>query len=169
MQPHVLVAFASRHGSTAEVAKAVARRLAERGLTTETVPVTQVGGLTQFDAVVLGTALYMGRAHKDARRFLHRWERDLASVPFAVFGMGPLTTSAHDLEGSRRQLDRALAATPLVDPFAVTVFGGVVEPDKLPFPLSRMTATDARDWVAINAWADEVAERIAVGMPLAAA
>jgi menaquinone-dependent protoporphyrinogen IX oxidase len=111
----------------------------------------------------------MGKAHKDARTFLHRWEPDLASLPVAVFGMGPGTTSPHELESSRRQLDKALVAVPLVDPFAITVFGGVVDPGKLPFPLSRMTATDARDWSAINAWADRVAERIAIGMPLAAA
>ena len=168
MPAHVLVAFASKHGSTREVAEAVAQRLVQHGLEVETAPVSAVDDVTQFDAVVLGTALYMGRAHKSARSFLHRYGAELATLPVAVFGMGPASTSDHDLEDSRRQLDRALEAAPLVDPFAITVFGGVVRPDELPFPFSRMPASDARDWVAIDAWADRVAERLAIGKPLAA-
>lgn len=38
----------------------------------------------------------------------------------------------------------------------MAVFGGVVEPSKLHFPLNRMPASDARDWSVIEAWAVEV-------------
>jgi hypothetical protein len=66
--------------------------------------------------------------------------------------------SDEDVAGSRRQLEYALAHEPTLRPSAVAVFGGVVDPDKLPFPFSSMQASDARDWDAIEAWATEVAE-----------
>jgi hypothetical protein len=49
---------------------------------------------------------------------------------------------------------------PELEPLSVAIFGGVVDPAKLPFPLNRMPASDARDWAAIEAWAEEVAARI---------
>ena len=49
---------------------------------------------------------------------------------------------------------------PRVAPVAVTIFGGVVDPEQLRFPFSRMAPSDARDWDAIAAWADEVADRV---------
>jgi menaquinone-dependent protoporphyrinogen oxidase len=110
---------------------------------------------------VLGGALYMGRWHTDARRFLKRHREVLADLPVAVFALGPLALKERDVVGSRKQLDRALAKVPEVDPFSVAVFGGVVDPTKLRFPFSRMPRSDARDWDAIAAWAGEIAEQLA--------
>jgi menaquinone-dependent protoporphyrinogen oxidase len=119
-------------------------------------PVSQVGHVHRCDAVVLGGALYTGRLHKDARRFLHRHQDALASRPLAVFALGPRTLDPADVAASRAQLDRALAATPALEPVAVAIFGGAVKPGELHFPLSRMPASDARDWAAIDAWAEEL-------------
>jgi menaquinone-dependent protoporphyrinogen oxidase len=63
----------------------------------------------------------------------------------------------HDAEESRSQLVKALAKVPEVDPSAVAVFGGVIDPHVLRFPLNRLPASDARDWDAIRSWATEVA------------
>ena len=63
-------------------------------------------------------------------------------------------------QSARKQLDHALEKTPELEPVAVAIFGGVVDPDKLRFPFSHMPASDARDWDAIRAWADEVAETV---------
>jgi menaquinone-dependent protoporphyrinogen IX oxidase len=82
-----------------------------------------------------------------------------------VFALGPGTLDADDVARSRGQLDAALAKTPEVRPFAVAVFGGVVEPAKLHFPLNRMPAVDARDWTAIEAWATVVADGFRYGKP----
>src|SRR5690242_9781200 len=141
----VLVAYASKHGSTAEVAEAVARVLREQALAVEVRPAGAVRDVSGYAGVVLGCALYMGRAHADARRFLARHHATLGARPLAVFGMGPGTTEPKDLQASRAQLDRALAAHGGTTPFSVAVFGGVVDPAKLRFPFSRMPATDARD------------------------
>jgi menaquinone-dependent protoporphyrinogen oxidase len=160
MAPRVLVAFASKHGSTREVAEAVAAHLEARGLRTVVRPACARVDPGTFDAVVLGGALYTGRLHRDARRFLRRNRRALRALPVAVFAMGPMKTDAPGLAGSLHQLERALARVPDVTPVAATVFGGVVDPAQLRFPFNRMPAGDARDWDAIAAWADEVAERV---------
>jgi hypothetical protein len=77
--------------------------------------------------------------------------------------MGPLTMEENAVEGSRKQLGHALGKVPEVEPVAVAIFGGVVDPQKLHFPFSHMQASDVRDWDAIRAWADEVAEKLTAG------
>ena len=160
MRQLVLVAYATKRGSTREVAEAVAEELTIRGLETTVAPADEIADLAGFDGVVLGGSLYMGRWHADARSFLKRHREALAGVPLAVFAMGPLTMEDSDVAASRKQLDDALAKTPDVTPVTTAVFGGVIDPDKLHFPFSHMPASDARDWDAIGAWADEVAERL---------
>jgi len=153
----LLVAYGSKHGSTQEVAEAIAERLTKKGFEVELRRAADVADLTPYGAVVLGGALYFGRWHGDAARFLARYRRELATKPPAVFGLGPKTADAQGLAESRAQLDKALAKVPEVEPRSIAVFGGVIDPTKLRFPLSRMPASDARDWDAIDEWAGEVA------------
>jgi menaquinone-dependent protoporphyrinogen oxidase len=153
----MLVTYATKAGSTREVAEVVARTLREHGHEADLRPAAEVGTLAPYGAVVLGTALYTGRLHRDARRFLRHHREQLAERPLAVFAMGPKTLADDEVAASRAQLDRALAAYPELQPATVAIFGGVVEPAKLRFPFNRMPATDARDWDAIRAWADEIA------------
>jgi menaquinone-dependent protoporphyrinogen oxidase len=158
--PSVLVAYASKHGTTREVAEFVAQTLEMSGLAVEVEEAARVGSIAHYDAVVVGGGLYMGRWHKDARRLLERHRRALAGVRLAVFGMGPDELEESKVVESRRQLDRALAATPELTPVAVTVFGGALKPETWRFPFSRLPAFDARDWDEIEEWAEEVAASI---------
>jgi menaquinone-dependent protoporphyrinogen oxidase len=163
----ILCTYASKHGSTREVAEAIAAALAEQGLSVDVRPTDAVRDLSGYDAVILGGALYTGRWQ--ARRFLARFADALAAKPLAVFAMGPRTLDEADVAGSRAQLDHALARHPAVRPLAIAIFGGVVDPATLHFPLNRMPATDARDWVAIHAWADELAVEIPAALAAPAA
>ena len=158
MSGTVLVAYATKHGSTEEVAQAVAATVRQAGFDAELAPAFEVPDLDDYGAVVLGGALYMGRLHRDARRFLRRLHHELAEMPVAVFAMGPQTMEQHDVDASRRQLDAALAKTPDVRPVAIAIFGGVIHQDELKFPFNQMPETDARDWGEIHRWAEEVAE-----------
>lgn len=157
MTKPLLVAYATKHESTHEVAEEVAARLRELGIEADVRPAHGVETLDPYAGVVLGGALYMGRWHRHARRFLAHHREALAGLPLAVFAMGPLTLADEDVASSRGQLDRALAKEPSLDPVAVAIFGGVVDPAKQRFPFTHMEATDARDWGAIRAWADTVA------------
>src|SRR3954452_3710039 len=115
-QTRVLVAFASRHGSTREVAGAVAETLRAHGLAADVLPAAEVDDLSPYAAVVLGGALYTGHLHKAARRFLSRHRQALAALPLAVFALGPQTLEPDAVASSRAQLDRALAAEPGLSP-----------------------------------------------------
>jgi len=157
MRPSILVAYASKKGSTAEVATFVAKRLRERGLVADVRRAAEVEDVARYDGVVIGGSLYFGRWHDDARAFLNRFRTPLADRPLAVFALGPKTAAPDDLAESRAQLERALGNA---EPTTVAVFGGVIDPDKLRFPFNRMPASDARDWTAIAAWADEVASLV---------
>jgi menaquinone-dependent protoporphyrinogen oxidase len=166
MSSLVLVAYATRHGSTQEVAEAVAASLRERGLDVELQPAREVQGLERYQAIVLGTALYMFHFHKDARRFLARHRATLAGRPVAIFALGPFNNEEKEWQGVRAQLDKELAKYPWLVPVAKEVFGGKFDPAKLRFPynlvpaLKRLPASDIRDWKAIHDWAGGVAGKL---------
>jgi menaquinone-dependent protoporphyrinogen oxidase len=151
-----LVAYASKHGSTEEVAYAIGAHLRDAGHDVDIRDAAVVTDVEPYDAVVLGGSLYMGRWHGDAREFLRHHRSAVEERPLAVFALGSRTLDEHDVADSRRQLNNALEHLD-VHPKLVTVFGGVVEPAKLRFPLNRLPQSDARDWTAIAAWAEEVA------------
>ena len=160
MALNVLVAYASKHGTTREVAESIAQTLGERGLSVEIEEARGVGDITGYDAVVVGGGLYMGKWHADARRLLKRHRRELAGKRVALFGMGPDSLEESKVAESRKQLDRALAATPEVEPIAVTIFGGALEPESWRFPFNRLPAFDARNWDAIRGWAKDLAAKL---------
>jgi menaquinone-dependent protoporphyrinogen oxidase len=151
-----LVAYASKHGSTEEVARAIGAHLGDAGHHVDIRDAAIVTDVEPYDAVVLGGSLYMGRWHADARAFLRHWRAAVEERPLAVFALGSRTLDEHDVADSRRQLDNSLDHLH-IHPQLVTVFGGVVDPAKLRFPLNRVPPSDARDWTAIAAWAGEVA------------
>ena len=89
----VLVTFATRYGSTAETAQAVARTQRDGGVAVDLLPIREVASLDRYCAVVLGAALYVGRLHNEARQFekvpvsdardwtmIRRWATDLAPL-----------------------------------------------------------------------------------------
>jgi menaquinone-dependent protoporphyrinogen oxidase len=166
----VLVGYATRYGSTQEVAEAVAARLRECGLAVDVQPQRKVRTLAGYSAVVLGAPLYMFRWHKDALRFLSR-HQVLTERPVAVFALGPVHDPYDEKEwqDSRAQLDKELAKFPWLTPVALEVFGGRYDPAKLRFPISLFAgnepASDLRDWTAIRAWASNLAAKLEPALP----
>lgn len=171
MQSSVLVAYATRYGSTEEVAEAIAATLHECGLEVDLQPVRDVRALTEHDAVVLGAPLFMFRWQKDARHFLSRHRSALTERPVAVFALGPVHDpyDEEEWQASRSQLDKELANFPWFTPVAVEIFGGKYDPAKLRFPIKlfagKEPASDLRDWTAIRAWASSLAEKLEPVLP----
>jgi menaquinone-dependent protoporphyrinogen oxidase len=153
MRERLLIAYGSKHGSTAETADAIAGMLRERGLEVDVSEASRVKSLEGYDRVVVGGSIYMGRWHADARDFVKRFGAELSAIPVAIFAMGPKTSEPDDLAASREQLDANLRKLPDVGADPIAIFGGVINPAKLRFPFSRMPATDARDWQEIEAYA----------------
>ncbi len=171
MSTLVLVAYATRYGSTQQVAEAVAATLREGGLAVDLSPMRQVRSLEGYRAVVLGAPLYIGAWHKDALNFLSRHQEALTRRPVAIFALGPLHDDEKEREGSRAQLDKELAKFPWLTPVALEVFGGKYDPVKLGFsdkliaslpasPLHNAPASDVRDWTAICAWAGSLPAKL---------
>jgi menaquinone-dependent protoporphyrinogen oxidase len=162
MSDSILVAYATRYGSTQEVAETVAATLRECGLAVDIQPMQEVRTLDQYRAVVLGAPLYMFHWHKDARHFLSRHREALSGRPVAIFALGPINNEEKEFQGSREQLDKELAKFPWLKPLALEIFGGKFDPAKLRFPynmpaLKKMPASDIRDLTAIRAWASTLA------------
>jgi menaquinone-dependent protoporphyrinogen oxidase len=86
----VLVAVASRHGSTREIAEWIGGTLESKGLDVHVRDVEEVERLEPYDAVVLGGALYMGRWLEEGRSFARQHAAELATRPTWLFSSGPI-------------------------------------------------------------------------------
>jgi menaquinone-dependent protoporphyrinogen oxidase len=157
MSVSILVAYATRYGSTREVAETIATNLREYGLEADIQPARRVYSLDGYDAVVLGAPLFMFRWHRDARHFLARHRVALGTRPVAIFALGPLHADEKEFQGSREQLAKELAKFPWLTANALEIFGGKIDPARLHFPFNRMPASDVRDWTAIRTWASDLA------------
>jgi menaquinone-dependent protoporphyrinogen oxidase len=163
----VLIAYASKYGSTVEVAEAIAKTFEDEGVEADLRDARSVGDLRGYRAVVFGAPLYNARMLRAGRRFLARHQRELAGMPVAVFALGPLGTSEKEIATTQKQFDRSLAHRSEIKPVSTALFGGVIDqsklrfPDKLAPPLRPLFPfTDVRDWDAIEAWAAALADAL---------
>jgi menaquinone-dependent protoporphyrinogen oxidase len=158
MPSTILVTWATRYGSTEEVAHAIADDLLQLGLAVKAQPLSEVTGLERYGAVVLGCALYIGRLHKDVRHFLNAHRDELRRLPVGMFVLGPVHADAKEFASAEQQMKKELAKFPWFAPVAQQVIGGRFDPQRLGFArflpaLRNLAASDARDWDSIHAWA----------------
>ena len=171
--PRLLVVVASRHGSTAEIAAALARGVADcpagraAGLSAIAVPAQQRPAPTSFDGVVLGSAVYAGRWLDEARQYAALFADTLRHRPVWLFSSGPIgeppfpPDEPHDaapmgaLTGAREH----------------RVFPGRLDEDRLSFGERAMVTAmraplgDFRDWAEIAAWAGRIAAAVTAEVP----
>ncbi len=172
MKTNVLVAHASKYGSTQEVAEAVAATLRDHGFEVDLRHVGKIRQLNGYRAAVLGAPIYFGMWRKDAHSFLERNRQALEALPVALFAMGPIgdSPSQEDWAESRVALQKDLAKHPWLTPVAFEMFGGKFDPARLDLtdrlvtslpasPLHQIPASDLRDWEAICAWAANLAAK----------
>ncbi|MFF9815267.1 flavodoxin domain-containing protein [Streptomyces sp. NPDC014006] len=158
----VLVTYGTTNGSTAGIAEAVADVLRKEGLTVESLPARSVASVTPYDAVVVGGGLYAGRWHKDARRFVRRHRAQLAERPVWFFSSGPLDASASERDiPPVRGVQRAMIRLDVQDH---VTFGGRLEEGAkgrvAGMILRSGKGGDFRDFSAIEAWAEGVAQAL---------
>lgn len=173
MEITVLLAYASTHGSTREVAEEIAAVLREQGLAVDLQPARNVRTLDGYSAVVLGAPLYMFHLHKDALHFLSQHKDALTGgLPIAIFAGGPFDTNDENAWSEvRKQLDQELAKFPWLQPVAVELIGGRFDPSRLRFPwnlipaLRQMPPSDLRDWAAIRRWASTLVVQLQPAVP----
>lgn len=162
----VIVACASKHGSTEGIAEAIAERLRQLGHDAVALRVSDVPDLNGVQAVVLGSAVYAGSWMKEATEFADANAGALSGMPLWLFSSGPLGTEVHDEEEQPRQLAEL---TETLRPKAHRMFFGALDRSKLGFGERMMVKAvkapegDFRDWSAISGWADEIGRELAEG------
>lgn len=163
MDKKVLVAYASKHGATAEIAEKISQVLREAGLQTTVMPVGQIDDLASFQAVIVGSAVYIGQWQKSAVKFLQGNQKQLAQRPVWLFSSGPTGRQAPPKSQASWLLPESLQPiASRIHPQDIAVFQGALDPEKLNFiekTLIRKVGAsvgDFRDWQAIAAWAEGI-------------
>lgn len=167
MNKQVLVTYGTKYGATAEIAEKIGEVLGHEGLAVDVLPVKQVKELMPYSAVILGSAVYVGRWRKEAVKFLEVNEQALAERDVWFFSSGPTGQGdAVELlqgwsfpEGQQPIADR-------IQPHEIVVFHGALKVKELNFIEKRMIKMvdsptgDFRDWEGITDWATAVAETL---------
>ena len=163
----VLVAYATKYGATAEMAEKIGQVLRDAGLPADVLPVDGVGDLSAYQAVVLGSAVYIGQWRKEAVKFLKANETVLADKLVWLFSSGP-TGEGDPVELAQgwRFPGKLQSIADRIAPHDIAVFHGAVDMNKLNFiekwMLKNVKAPigDFRDWEAITSWATAIADAL---------
>jgi len=161
----VLVAYASKRGSTAEIAQAIADGLSGAGLDVDCREAGEVASLQPYGAVVLGSAVYIRRWRGDAKHFLRKFASELARLPLWVFSSGPVGKPGDDKQ-AWLEPPRIIEKVEQIGAREHVVFGGRM-PANPRDPAQRSMVEncppeyrDRRDWQAIRAWAQGIASEL---------
>ena len=164
MGPRVLVTYASKNGSTTEIAEAIARELCALGVDTDLAEVTRVRELSPYSTVVLGSAVYMAHWRPEARRFLKRHRKELSERDVWLFSSGPVGEQKPDEDPERWTVPKLVREmAPKIGAREHVVFGGRTPAEPSNFierAIVRETPeqfSDLRDWHAIRHWAHGIA------------
>ncbi len=158
---NVLIVHGSERGGTAGIAAQVADALRAAGHRVDVAPARAPRKLGDYDAVLVGGALYASAWHRDARRFVLRHAEALRSRLVWFFSSGPLDGSASAAEIAPVAEVRALMDHVGAEGHAT--FGGRLAPGARGFVASRMARTRAGDWrdpASIAAWSAGVARQL---------
>lgn len=172
MNDRILVTYASRLGSTAGVAEAIGKTLAERGAQVDILPMQEVKTLAPYRAVVAGSAIRGKAWLPEAMQFMQTYQAALAQKPFAPF-LVCMTLAIRNGQYRAAVSDWLEPVRRLVRPVSEGLFAGALEVSKVPSLADRLkfrlsialgvwTEGDHRDWDAIRAWADDLAVKLHV-------
>jgi menaquinone-dependent protoporphyrinogen oxidase len=162
-----LITFASKHGATHGIAERIAQRLKLLGRAVDIQPIDADVDPMDYEAVVIGSAVYYGSWLKETTDYVRRHREALAGRPVWLFSDGPLGSEA--TEGTRQPKEIAEFQAS-IHPREHRGFAGAMDRSKLSF-MERTVAKavhapdgDFRDWTEIDAWAASIAHQL----PLAA-
>ncbi len=167
MSETVLVTYATRYGSTKEVAEKIVENLENRGKSVDLIPCSQVTSLEKYQFIIIGAPFYVGKMLKDAKSFMLKFKNQLPQKNVAFFALGPLRNDEKDIADTKSQLEGELVKFPWVKPVSMEMFGGKYDPENLNFfdglltkppasPLHGLEMIDIRNWDEITKWAEEL-------------
>jgi menaquinone-dependent protoporphyrinogen oxidase len=165
----VLVTYASRHGATADIAEVVSAVLRDEpegdaARRVDLLLLEEVEDVSGYDAVVVGSAVYLGRWMPEARAFLHENRAALRRRPVWLFSSGPIGHTA----GPEQD---AVDTDELIDEVQARGYAGFAGrlrradldlDERLAVGRLHVEEGDYRDWTRIREWAEEIADALAV-------
>jgi menaquinone-dependent protoporphyrinogen oxidase len=161
MKDRILICYATRAGSTAEIAAAIGENLSQRGFFVDVKPIKDKPSLDGYQAVVIGSAIRMGNWLSEAVSYIETNQQALNSMPVALFTVHMLNTGDDEASRTNRlaYLDKV---RPLLTEPEEVYFEGKMDFSQLSF-LDRMIAkmvnaveADHRDWDRIGDWIPEM-------------
>lgn len=159
---HVLVTAASKHGATAEIAETISKQLTSHGFQTTLLEPDEVTSLEDYDAVVLGSAVYAGHWLTPARRLAERSIGPLKERAVWLFSSGPVGDPPRPDEDPVEVADM-LATT---GAHGHRIFAGRIDKGRLGLTeraivrALKVSEGDFRDWQVVAGWADEIADAL---------
>ena len=159
----VLIAVASKHGSTREIAGAIAEEMRKSSIDTTIRDVGAVKSIDAYDAVILGSAIYAGSWLPDAQNFAKEYREALSKLPVWLFSSGPLGA---DTPQPQVNPDKIATSLGMVEVRDHCVFVGKLDPASLGVAERIMVrvvgapAGDFRDWEDIRGWAQRIAAEL---------
>ena len=164
MARHALVAYATKHGGTTEIAVRIAETLRACGLDVDVRTASDVTDVRGYDLIILGSAVYMFRWQGEALDFARRFERELRERPTWFFSSGPTGGSpkadaqlAEQLRTQGPPPGKAGAWATRIGIRGHRTFGGRVDERMGGFFERWVPKGDWRDFVDVTAWAQRIA------------
>lgn len=158
MTTKVLVTYATKLGSTAEVAQTIGETLSQQGASVDILLIQDVTEVSGYDVVIIGSAIRMGSWLPEAVNFVKRYKEKLNQVPTSIFSVHILNQE----DTPESQKERQAYTAPIheiLNPRSETFFTGKIESDQLSFferllfKAVKSPSGDFRDWEAIQGWA----------------
>lgn len=161
MSVRILVAYATRNGSTAEIAEVIGKELRTAGYPVDVADIRTISSLAGYTAVVIGGPLYMGNVDGAVGKFMGKNREELQKLPVAAFavGLAPKNPDPNAVAMAMAALKKSLEP---VTPAASILFAGKLDPMKVNFvmrkflEMAKIPSGDFRDWNLITAWAREL-------------
>jgi menaquinone-dependent protoporphyrinogen oxidase len=159
----LLIAVSSKHGSTREIAESIAETVREAGVEVDVVDAQGVESVAPYDAVIVGSAVHMGRWMGPARDLVSGSADALRTRPVWLFSSGPLGRDIVDPADAAQ----GMKLLELVGGRDHRVFPGKADKQDLGFLERRILSMvknpygDHRDWSAIHEWAASIARELA--------
>jgi menaquinone-dependent protoporphyrinogen oxidase len=158
----VRVVYASKYGSTREVAEAIAEVIGrEHEATTQ--DAAGAGGFERVDAIVLGSAIYGGRWLEPALNLSEKRAYEMSGRPIWLFSVGPIGNPSKPEDAGPDGIDQTMER---LGARGHELFAGRLDYAKLG-RLERLMVKalhapegDFRDWDAIRAWAGSISGQL---------
>lgn len=165
VKKRILIGYATRAGSTADIAAGIGESLSDRDFRVEVVSLKEKPDLDGYQAVLLGSAIRMGSWLPEAVEFIEMNREQLNGLPTALFTVHMLNTGEDDASRTNRLAYLDKIRPMLNDPEEV-YFEGVMDFSRLSF-LDRLIAkmvnaveADNRDWEQIRGWTPEIIQNL---------